>query len=259
MIAPQFPEKKYRTILIDPPWPVTHNQVDIPYDLMPISEIAALPVRQLTEENAYVFLWATNSMLPEAFGLLKLWKLKYVQLITWCKNYGLGRPPYTATEHLIMARVGNPLRSHSKGERDLNWFATQHKPKHSVKPDESYKLIERISDGPYLELFARRARKGWDGWGDQYHPEESQLTEPVQPEMPKMNFMDKTEYYANLDKIMSAGRKSMASLAIKASLREMFPTPPDLGSQVRCFEIRKAAEKEISKRLKKLKNKPIKP
>ena len=27
--------------------------------------------------------------------------------------------------------------------------------------------VERLYDGPYLELFARSRRDGWDGWGDQ--------------------------------------------------------------------------------------------
>jgi len=167
IITPKFPEEKYRTVLIDPPWPVTHNQVDLPYTTMPISEIASIPMNQLTEKDAYVFLWTTNSMIDEALGLIKLWRLRYVTMITWCKNYGLGRPPYTATEHIIMVRRGNPPRPHMQEgeERLFNWFATNQKMKHSVKPEESYLLVEKVSQGPYLELFARKARSGWDGWG----------------------------------------------------------------------------------------------
>jgi N6-adenosine-specific RNA methylase IME4 len=38
---------------------------------------------------------------------------------------------------------------------------------HSQKPEAFLDLIERVSPGPYLELFARRNRLGWDTWGDQ--------------------------------------------------------------------------------------------
>jgi N6-adenosine-specific RNA methylase IME4 len=41
---------------------------------------------------------------------------------------------------------------------------------HSHKPEEQYAVIERISDGPYLELFARRrppSDKAWAVWGNE--------------------------------------------------------------------------------------------
>lgn len=172
---------RYRTLLIDPPWPVKSNQSPIPYSTMPLTKIAALPIGQLTEKHSTVFLWTTNSMMEEAFGLLRLWRLTYTQTITWCKNYGLGRAPYTATEHMLMAFKGQPGRGHmtdgytrlSDGNlwlthpRPLNWFSTQHRPKHSEKPEEAYKLIESISEGPYLEMFARTQRPGWSAWGNQ--------------------------------------------------------------------------------------------
>jgi N6-adenosine-specific RNA methylase IME4 len=38
---------------------------------------------------------------------------------------------------------------------------------HSAKPDGALDLVEQASPGPYLEMFARRARFGWDYWGDE--------------------------------------------------------------------------------------------
>jgi len=38
---------------------------------------------------------------------------------------------------------------------------------HSSKPAEVHRRIERLAAGPYLEMFARRARPGWDLWGNQ--------------------------------------------------------------------------------------------
>lgn len=174
-----FPSKRYKTILVDPPWPLAQ---ELPYEKMPISKIAALPVKRLADKDCYLFLWTTNSMLPEAFGILEAWGFKYVQTITWCKSHGLGRPPYTATEHIIMARRGQPSRSHAtkalttlagghgvwiQEKRVLNWFQTFTKLRHSEKPNESYDVIESLSPGPYVELFSRKKREGWDAWGKQ--------------------------------------------------------------------------------------------
>lgn len=175
-----LPTEKFKTIVIDPPWPVTaFNNVDMPYPTMPITAIAALPIRQLTEKDCNVFLWVTNSTIEEGFGLLRLWGLRYKTTITWCKNYGVGRPPYSATEHILMASCGQPPRPHKKlklpnqtvwikeEDRMFNWIKTNEKPKHSTKPEEAYKLIESCSVGPYFEMFARKPRPKWVVWGNE--------------------------------------------------------------------------------------------
>lgn len=41
---------------------------------------------------------------------------------------------------------------------------------HSAKPDEVHRRIERLLVGPYLELFARNPRPGWQTWGDELPP-----------------------------------------------------------------------------------------
>ena len=38
---------------------------------------------------------------------------------------------------------------------------------HSRKPDEVRSGIERMLDGPYLELFARHRAPGWAAWGNE--------------------------------------------------------------------------------------------
>lgn len=42
--------------------------------------------------------------------------------------------------------------------------------KHSEKPEAFLDLVEQVSPGPYLELFARRNRLGWDTYGDECLP-----------------------------------------------------------------------------------------
>ena len=38
---------------------------------------------------------------------------------------------------------------------------------HSAKPPEFRQFIERMYDGPYLELFGRKKITNWKVWGDQ--------------------------------------------------------------------------------------------
>jgi N6-adenosine-specific RNA methylase IME4 len=50
--------------------------------------------------------------------------------------------------------------------RDVPRLIQPPRREHSRKPAEVVERIERLVDGPYLELFAREPRSGWDAWGD---------------------------------------------------------------------------------------------
>lgn len=50
--------------------------------------------------------------------------------------------------------------------RDSTWWEWP-RGGHSVKPDAFLDMVEAALPGPYLEMFARRARFGWDYWGDE--------------------------------------------------------------------------------------------
>ena len=164
---------KYRTIVADPPWPIKwrHNPgigtQHLDYATMPIAEIAALPVPQLADDACAVYLWTTNAFLPEALGIVRLWKFEYRFLWTWCKATGLGGHPRIATEHIVVAHRGGVRQQLDRhAPQTLNW---QQAPTegHSVKPDLFLDLIESVSESPRLEMFARRNRLGWDTWGNE--------------------------------------------------------------------------------------------
>jgi N6-adenosine-specific RNA methylase IME4 len=105
---------KYRTIVADPPWPIswrfqpTIGLRHLNYSTLPIAEIAQLPVRDLADNDCTLFLWTTNGFLPEALGIVRIWRFEYRMLWTWCKPTGLGSHPRNATEHLVLASRGNP-------------------------------------------------------------------------------------------------------------------------------------------------------
>lgn len=52
-------------------------------------------------------------------------------------------------------------------ENSLESEALTPRREHSRKPDGIHERIERLVAGPYLELFARQKRPGWDVWGNE--------------------------------------------------------------------------------------------
>lgn len=117
-------------------------------------------------EDAHLYVWVTNPLLPQALPLIEAWGFRYVTLLTWRKlgTLGLGFYFRGDTEHVIFAVRGRaPI---APDIRARNWFAAR-KTGHSIKPDLFYEMVERVSPGPYLELFARRRRYGWDVWGNE--------------------------------------------------------------------------------------------
>jgi N6-adenosine-specific RNA methylase IME4 len=179
---------RYRTIVADPPWryraplPAQHGRADAriaksenrdvtrhsttPYDTMTVGEIASIPVGEWAENNAHLYLWTTNTHLPYAFEIVEAWGFRYSTLLTWCKApRGLvGGATYTiCTELILYARRGS-LRSCTRLDR--NWWEWR-RTAHSAKPEAFLDIVEQVSPGPYLEMFARRARFGWDYWGNE--------------------------------------------------------------------------------------------
>lgn len=157
----------YRTILADPPWDIQQRGrrgANQHYPLMTLDEICSLRVDRLAANNAHLWLWTTNAAVPDAHQVIEAWGFRYVNVLTWVKpRLGLGVYLRNASEQLLFAVRGKaPIRFRSQP----TWlFAPVQE--HSHKPEEIYGVIERCSPGPYLELFARRPRLGWDVWGNQ--------------------------------------------------------------------------------------------
>lgn len=173
----------YSTIVADPPWeypggvsaggtpgkPV--KSFVLPYSGMSVQDIAALPVADLAGSDAWLLLWTTNRYMPDAFVVMRSWGFRYRQTLVWHK---LGASPFGGTlapngcEFLLVGAKGSPpVVARWKGTSVL----THSRPgagKHSTKPDAFGDLIETCCPGPYVELFARTPRLGWDHWGYGY-------------------------------------------------------------------------------------------
>jgi N6-adenosine-specific RNA methylase IME4 len=161
-------QRKFRTILADPPWNI-HQSMPLGaarhYDLMTLDDIKAMPIEGLAEDNAHLWLWTTNAALEATFDVVRAWGFQPRSILTWVKpRFQLGNYLRNATEQLIFATRGKaPVLF--KAQPTWAFMPLQ---EHSHKPEEQFAIIERVSPGPYLELFARRrppSDKDWSIWG----------------------------------------------------------------------------------------------
>ena len=190
--------EKYRTIVADPPWPIAwkppsdlraggrwsrsekgervSRKLSLAYETMTLDDISSLPVGDLAAADAFIFAWSTRKLFREgvAAGVLRAWGFEPCGEIIWgLRNPGLGTGAF-ANDHepVIVGRRGRgtigdaPLGVHFWRQVYGHDGNAPYKV-HSAKPDGFLDLVEQISPGPYLELFARRQRLGWDTWGNE--------------------------------------------------------------------------------------------
>src|SRR5579862_2188558 len=175
-------QQRFRTVLADPPWQFQnrtgkmapeHKRLNR-YATMELHEITSLPVSQLVEEPANLYLWVPNALLLEGLKVMEAWGFKYKTNIVWHKirkdggsdGRGVGFYFRNVTELILFGTRGKNARTLAPGRRQVNYLATR-KREHSRKPDEQYDIIEACSPGPQIELFARGGRTNWTTWGNQ--------------------------------------------------------------------------------------------
>ena len=141
------------------------------YETMSMAEIMAMPVEAAAADDCALFLWVTKPTLPAALDVGRSWGFEYkTRAFCWIKttkhgkrHMGMGHWTRANPEDCLLFTRGAPKRL----ARDVRELVEAPVREHSRKPDEIYDRIERLVAGPYLELFARTRRDGWDQWGDQ--------------------------------------------------------------------------------------------
>jgi N6-adenosine-specific RNA methylase IME4 len=175
-------QRKYGVLYADPPWSFrnwsakgTGRNAVSHYDCLDFPALAKLPIADLAADDCTLFLWATDPLLPRAFELLQAWGFEYKTVaFYWVKlnavakhdaDYftGLGYWTRANPEQCLLATRGKPQRR----AKDVRRLVVEKRREHSRKPDCVRERIERLVAGPYLELFARETKRGWDYWGDQ--------------------------------------------------------------------------------------------
>lgn len=186
---------RYRTIVVDPPWRYrdlggAHGTAK-QYSTMSLEDIASLSVGDWAEDDAHLYIWATNHFVREAVNFAEGWGFDLKTMLTWVKHYphqrwlGMGRYYRNATEHVVFAARG----SLAVLRRDCSTVLFAPRKRHSAKPEAFYDMVETMSPGPYLDVFARRQRQvlfgpnageQWGTWGNECFVADG-LTPPEAP------------------------------------------------------------------------------
>lgn len=169
-------KQKYKTIYADPPWSEQgggkiKRGADRHYPLMKTKDISQMKKHliELSDDNSHLYLWVTNNHLQDGLDVMKQWGFRYVTTITWLKDrQGLGQYYRGLTEHCLFGVKGIlPYKTlDGKRRQGVTGFQAP-RTKHSEKPKEMRAMIEKVSYGPYLELFARQEHNGWDVLGNE--------------------------------------------------------------------------------------------
>lgn len=177
---------RFKTVVADPPWQFQnrtgkmapeHKRLNR-YSTMKLEDIMEIPVSEVVEDKAHLYLWVPNALLPEGLAVMKAWGFEYKTNIIWEKVRKDGQPDgrgvgfyfRNVTEILLFGIKGDHNRTLSPARSQVNLIRSI-KREHSRKPDEVFPIIEACSPGPYLEMFARGKRDGWTLWGNQANDE----------------------------------------------------------------------------------------
>ena len=171
--------KKYNVIYADPPWTFKtfsdkgkDRSPENHYNVMSLKDICNLPISKIANDDSVLLMWVIDPLLDKAFEVINAWGFKYKTVgFTWAKTNrksmgfftGLGYWTRGNPEMCLLATKGKPKRI----SKSVPQLVVEQRREHSRKPDIMYNHIENLLEGPYIELFARTQRNGWDSWGNQ--------------------------------------------------------------------------------------------
>ena len=175
---------KYKTVVIDLPWPMktatnpvtlegSNYHEKLPYESMTTQEILDFPINDFADEDALIFLWVANGRTVDdepipalGFRCLQEWGFRYNSMIHWLRNQVtcLWSPIAITTETCLFGWRKQPLDLINSMK---NFFEAP-RGAHSEKPARFYQLLRAWTPEPRIDIFARNAHEGFDGWGDEY-------------------------------------------------------------------------------------------
>lgn len=188
---------KYGLIAADPPWKFraghSNRSTENHYPTMPLAAIKALPVADLAAKDCALLLWTTPPFLKQSLEVMTAWQFRFVSVaFTWIKLkkhhadalfmdndvfISLGHTTRKSSEMCLLGKRGRPTRLNA----DVPEVILAKRREHSRKPDQFYARCERLYPGPYLELFSRTARRGWDAFGNETGKFSGSPNSPVHP------------------------------------------------------------------------------
>lgn len=210
--------KGYQAILADPPWRFANRTGKVApehkrlnrYDTLSLEEIMEIPVSLAAAESSHLYLWVPNALLPEGLQVMKAWGFQYKSNLIWHKVRKDGGPDgrgvgfyFRNTTEIILFGIRGRMRTLQPGRSQVNIIRSQ-KQEHSRKPDVLYEIIEKCTPGPYLEIFARGKRNGWDVFGNQAN-----------------DYKIEWETYSNNSKTTTIKKSSILEIAFQEEFKEI--------------------------------------
>lgn len=169
---------KYKTIYIDPPWKICtggkggwgtpQNHYPVMYVKDMIKELQW--IKDVSDEQCHMYMWVVANKIEDALLLIKELGFTYITNLCWVKDrIGMGQYFRGQHELLFFCRKGAPMPyKYENGKRiTISTVHIEPKSEHSRKPHKYYEIIEKVSYGPYLEVFARNEKEGWHSWGNE--------------------------------------------------------------------------------------------
>lgn len=175
--APNLPDEKYRIVYADPPWQyndsgvITENDnyghAERHYPTMRIDQLCLLPIKNMIETDAVLFLWTTSPLLEDSFKVIHAWGFEYKTSFVWDKvKHNFGHYNSVRHEFLLVCTRGSCTPDNLKLFDSVQ--SIERTEKHSEKPEEFRAIIDELYlHGKRVELFARATHDGWDSWGNE--------------------------------------------------------------------------------------------
>ena len=171
-------KQRYKVIYADPPWYFKSfskkgeaRSATRHYNCMSVDDICNIDVNRVADDNSVLLMWVTDPYLLDAFKVMESWGFNYKTVgFTWVKTNkskgyftGMGYWTRSNPEMCLLGTKGKPKRL----DMSVKQLVVSQRREHSRKPDEVYNRIEKMLEGPYLEMFARNTRQGWDNFGNE--------------------------------------------------------------------------------------------
>lgn len=174
-------EPKYRCIYADPPWflkgmygeAVAKWAAKRGYDAMTLDQLKEIRIKDLVHrDGAHLYLWSSNALIPSSLELMKAWGFEYITAITWLKEEPANGQYFRSMTEQCLFGTKKARNSQQKlpiktvdgvAQRGETAFYSPRLPDFR-KPDKMRELIERVSHGPFLEIWPKEPVRGWDVW-----------------------------------------------------------------------------------------------
>lgn len=169
--------RKYKTVVIDPPWKITSTGPNskpcrgvikrrLDYKTMTDSEIAGFPIDDFAAPACNLFVWSIQSRLPFTMDLIRRWGFNYYCTFTWIKNSGITMQGVFRNSEFVVFGYRGPFSLPFTGKAVPAAFSAR-TGIHSEKPGEFYELVRSKTKPPRIDVFARQKHPGFDVWGDE--------------------------------------------------------------------------------------------